>query len=329
MRKNIVRIFALAVLAGIFGLPSRATDIPLYPVGPVTTIANISWGGSGPGNFNNNYYFVPATSNESVCVYVYNNNTTNAHTFLGQMSISGNPSANAPSDNTWTVISNATSITAYTAPGTPAGIAANVSGAAVVSFGFTLSSAAGGSPDTATIRIIQTAGACPGGRNFVGGTSTLPSMSVPPIQAYSDSMAASFSASSGVVTNPAILSGLIHANVNTAPTSDYFDRAMLSCSAACIINIRPTTSLGTTCTAISAQNQRINTTGSNTTTNQQCTVQPSGTGLFMTLHLAAGIPVTVDLRGYIAQGSSGTGIQIEMNTALTGTASAVLFWYEK
>lgn len=143
-----------------------AADIPIVPTGPVYAFANqpqlgtLAWGTSGPGGFNNNFFFVPTFfPNGSVCVYVYNNNPTNAHTFQVTLLVSGNPSNTTPSDGTWQLIPgaalNATSLTVNASPSAPSFFGAPISGISKISIGFAASTSQAGSPDTASIVVVQ------------------------------------------------------------------------------------------------------------------------------------------------------------------------------
>jgi len=63
-------------------LITRGADVPITPTGPVYIVSgSLAWGISGANGFNNNFFFTPLSQNESVCIYVKNNNPTNLHGF--------------------------------------------------------------------------------------------------------------------------------------------------------------------------------------------------------------------------------------------------------
>lgn len=98
MRKFIA---GAALLAALSFVPQvRATDYAIYPTGAVYRLTNLQWGVSGGTGFNNNFFFTPTNVNENVCVYVYNNNPTNAHSFTLSILLNGNPANTSPSDAT-------------------------------------------------------------------------------------------------------------------------------------------------------------------------------------------------------------------------------------
>jgi hypothetical protein len=152
----------LAALFAILSVPSlsHGTDIPINPTGTTFLLQpTLAWGQAGAQGFNNNYFFVPIVANENVCVYVFNNNPTNAHTFSGVIKVNGNPNNTTPSDATWQGLGTVTS-TVSASPSAPAIFGNLVSGTALVSINFSGSTTQAGSPDTATIVIIQSSGPC-------------------------------------------------------------------------------------------------------------------------------------------------------------------------
>ena len=153
-------------------------------------------------------------------------------------------------------------------------------------------------------------------------------------QVVSDALAQAFIATpAGVVTNPANGQLILHVNDNSAVTKSlYFDKLLVSCSAACNIAINLTSTLGTTCTGITPANQKIanSTVSIATAQTGTCGGNP---GVFTTYStntpLAAGTPVQIDLRGLIAPAGGTTGVAVTMAAALTGTIAATMSWYEK
>jgi hypothetical protein len=165
------RLNRIGVVLGIFAgflLTStvvKATDIPIFPTGPVYRLTNLVWGTSTQPGFNNNYFFTPLNPSESVCVYVYNNNTTSAHSFVITISSNGNPANTTPSDPTWFVYPLQANPTVAAGPSPPATFGAQANAAALVSINLSASTTQAGSPETANITIVQTQGLCPSNNN--------------------------------------------------------------------------------------------------------------------------------------------------------------------
>src|SRR5260370_12758681 len=113
--ENAVRkLFLLLAMLCLF-IPSiaSATDIPLPTIGgPIYKLNSLVWGNSGPQGFNNNFYFVPLAQNEYVCVYVYNQNPSNSHTFSASIAVTGDPTSTTPSANTWQSAASSNTLTA-------------------------------------------------------------------------------------------------------------------------------------------------------------------------------------------------------------------------
>lgn len=323
MKKLILLTFFL-----LFGISAvNATDIPITPTGPVFQLQPaLTWGTSGPGGFNNNFFFTPLAVNESVCVYVKNNNTTNLHTFTGAIAVTSDPSNSSPSGGTWQNAATANNLNAPASPGVPAGIGAQVSGAAQVSVNFSASSVLGGSPETASVTIIQTSGSCFAGNGMTSSSiSTIASSS--PLQAISESLSTSFATSSSPV-NPN--GAVIHINANNGARSVYLDHAIVSCSAACTIQLN-TRANATGCVAVSPSpvNLKVAFVGALTPTafvgGSGCVT--SGGAPFSLFDLAANTPTFIDLRGLLLVANTTQGL--EVTCTLTGTVRATLFWYEK
>jgi hypothetical protein len=156
--RNAVTKFLVLLL--FFCAVARSADIPINPQGPTTQLANLTWGQSGTTGFNNNFWFAPLFLNESLCVYVYNNNATNNHTFSISVSVNGNPNNTTPSDGSWLIMSSTNSIATGISTGSPGGIGLSISGAPLVSVNLSNSNSASGSNDTANVYIVQTTGSC-------------------------------------------------------------------------------------------------------------------------------------------------------------------------
>lgn len=311
--------------------PLEATDIPISPTGPVYRLNNLAWGTSVQPGFNNNYFFTPLNLNESVCVYVKNNNTTNAHPFTMSITVTSDPSNTTPSDGTWTVAAaNITpGLIAAAFPGLPAGMGAQVSGASQVNIQLTASTALGGAPDTANVSIVQTSGNCFSGNN-VFNNAPLTVSSVTPLQVATEGLGQAYAVPSQTLTNPAGTGTVIHVNNGSRTRSIFYDRLILLCSANCTMSVIGTGGLGGTCTTLSSSNLKINSTVSTATLEGSCATQPTSTGtLIGPFIFPANIPTVIDLRGIMAPAGTPNGVSLVMTAALTGTVNASMFWYEK
>ncbi len=332
--KRLIQRIGLEMILALFSAPLIcATDIPVFPTGPVFQLNNLVWGQSGPIGFNNNFFFTPLNQNESVCVFVYNNNTTSAHGFSMSIAVTGNPSSTKPSDGTWQNVASTggSQIIAPPSPGSGGGIGTSVSGASQISIGFTNSSTQAGSPETANITISQTQGTCPSGANLSGGNTSSVIATVP-IAGFSESLGQAYMASSGVITNPASAANIIH--VTTAAETSrtlYFYKTSVVCSATCSIALAVTTTTGTTCTAVSIPAMRLTATVTSVATaNQLCGTIP-GSIQFFNITLSAGVPYDFDDTGFIIppNGTGASGLEVIVTTGFTGTISSVMRWYEK
>jgi hypothetical protein len=328
LRNKILGVVLGMFVMGIVPQGARGTDIPIFPTGPVFRLTGLVWGTSTQPGFNNNYFFTPLAINESVCVYVQNNNPTNPHTFTASILVTSNPSNTTPSDGTWQNAAVGNNLNALTSPGLPGGIAALVSGASQVSINFSASSTLGGAPDTANVTITQTNGTCFAGNNMISsGIYTVAAAA--PIQAVSESLSTSYGATSTVI-NPN--GEAFHLNANNGVRSVYLDRAIISCSAACSVQMNTRANAGATCTPLTAVNLKVAFVGSVATTalpENACGTPPSGGAVFSTYDLAANTPLLVDLRGLLLVANTTQGFEIGTATALTGTMRVTVFWYEK
>lgn len=320
----------LGLLIALSPIPVHATDNNIFPTGPVFRLTNLTWGVTGPGGINNNFFFTPLNLNESVCVYVKNNNTTNAHPFTASIVITSDPSNITPSDGTWQAAASSSGINAAISPGLPGGIGAAVSGVSQVSINISASGTLAGSPETANVTIIQTTGNCFAGNQFIGSAPQIVSAALP-LQTISDGLSQSFFTTLGV-TNPGSVSNLLYVTANNGARTIYFDRVVVMATAATTIGVNAGLSLGTTCTGGTVQNQKIGSTVTSTVavgTGSGCTAVSANAIFFNGLPLQANIPFVFDLKGLIAPAGTPSGFQITNLTALTGNLSAVIYWYEK
>jgi hypothetical protein len=158
MRRKL--IFAAVFLAGLARLaPAQTPDLVLNPGSSyVDAGRSIPWGSS----FNRAYVLVPNSPNASVCLYVVNNNPTNAHPFTVTVFQTGDSQVPNYSGNTGR-FNPALSInlpTTVAAASMASGFIQSTA-AAKLALVFSGSGALGGSPDTADVFIVQTtAGTC-------------------------------------------------------------------------------------------------------------------------------------------------------------------------
>lgn len=332
MKKFFLTALLMSVLCGV----SYATDIPITPTGPVFKLLPApTWGISGPTGFNNNFFFTPLSQNESVCVFVKNNNTTNLHTFTASISINSDPANVTPSDGTWQVGAFST-LFAAVSPGQPAGIGVSVSGAAQVSVNFSASGTVAGSPETANVVIVQTTGNCFSGTGFIGSAPSTVS-SVTPIQAISEGLSQAFAnnANSNSFVNPVTGAVLMHVNANGGLRSIYLDRAVITTTVASTVVVQITSTVGTTnCTATTAINVKAGSTVTSTasvniSTTPGVVCNTAAQANILLISIPAFGSVTIDLRGIILPSGTTEGIAILQSGGITGTEQASFFWYEK
>jgi hypothetical protein len=321
--------FRNLILAALLGLSvpaiTRGTDIPIFPTGPNYPLKGLAWGTSIQPGFNNNYWF-PVTTN-SVCVYVENNNPTNAHPFTISISTTSDPDETTPSDGSWQIAAQNTA-TAGASVGFPAGIGVNISGVALVSINLSGSTTLGGSPDTADVNIVQTNGNCFSGNSSIGSAPNSVS-AVPPIQIISEGLSQAFLGPQASI-NPAGTAVVEAVNNNVVSAKNiYLDKIILTCSAACSGNIIAISNTGTGGGSASPLNLKLgNLTTSVATFSFAQTVLPTAIGTITNYQLGAGQTLTIDLRGVIAPQGTANGVEVVVGT-FTGTISSTFFWYEK
>jgi hypothetical protein len=341
LRNTVTAILTLALLS-FFAAVAQASDVQVNPTGQSFPINGLIWGQSVGMGFNNNFFFSPLFPSGSVCVYVYNNNPTNAHTFTVQVAYTGDPTSTGPSTGTWNNYSTSVFLNVSAAPSGPAVVGAAISGASQISINFSGSAVQAGSPDTANVRIVQTSGqSCTvtgssNARSLVTGSlvsDTTGQASERTIAVISDAYATAFVATSGTVTNPALNQVIVGWNTLNAGKFGYFDRASVTCSAACSIYIGIGTVGGSSCSAVTPTNLKLGITSPPTTTGaayQACGGNPTTTHS-IDYSLTAGQTALIDLTGIIAtyNGATQGNVNVQMAAALTGTVTANLYWYEK
>lgn len=335
-----MKLFRWAIALALLSVASlaNATDIPITPTGPVWKFTApggpgaLTWGVTGPGGFNNNFFFTPINNNENVCVYVYNNNPTNAHTFLSSVVVNGNPSNGTPSDATWQPALSFNAYLVQPSPSIPVTLSVSASGVSQISLNFSSSTTQAGNPDTATVVIAQTTSPCfTGSGSAFGGQ--LPVSAISGLQANSESLSQSYFALQNI-TNTGIGQLLVAVVANGSGSRQaYYSRAVISTSASGEVDVNTTTTAGTTCTAagLSVQNMHGGAANPQFSTFGTCVANPAVNATFK-LFLAANSQYTFDLTGLVEPSSTaGTvlGVSITTPAAITGTVHASLFWYEK
>jgi hypothetical protein len=142
----------------------------------------------------------------------------------------------------------------------------------------------------------------------------------------------------GKLTNPVTGATLLSQFKGTATGSNMaYKTLVMSCSAACELIVQRSTARGTTCTLITVQNLQIGNNGTqqaptaDDTVENGCTGAPTLTTTLYDLNLGAGIPVNLDLAGFVNfhNVGGGSGINVAVVTGFTGVASASLTWVEQ
>lgn len=123
---------------------------------------NVPWG-NGAGAFNNNFWFNTLQTEQGVCVWISNNNPTNAHAFSLTVSSTANPAIPGFTGFTsqWTSTTNAagTSFPFTLSAASTTTFFYTARSSAFIALQFSGSAAAGGNPDTANIIAVLTSAA--------------------------------------------------------------------------------------------------------------------------------------------------------------------------
>lgn len=157
MRRKL--FFTAVFLAGLARLaPAQTPDLILNPGSSYVDIGRgIPWGTP----FNRTYVIVPNSPNASVCVYVVNNNPTNSHTFTTTTFQTADSQAADFSNNQGRYNSVPLLMPASVGASSMVSGFTQSTAAAKVAIQFSASAAAGGSPDTADVFLVQTtSGTC-------------------------------------------------------------------------------------------------------------------------------------------------------------------------
>jgi hypothetical protein len=314
------------------GISANATNIPVFPTGPVYSVPGLIWGNNSATGIgtNNIFFFTPLNANETMCAYVYNNNPTNSHPLTVQIFFTADPGSTTPNTSWFAAYTNSSAI-AIASPGAPSISGVSLSGAAQIAILIVNSGSLAGSPDTANLIITQTA---PGGNCGVLANGATGLSSTIPFQAISDGNSTSY-AFSATATNPAANALLIGAiqPANSGKTI-YLDKVYISTTAAGTFNVNSTSTTGTTCTAASPGNSK---SGPGTTlptgqyTSGGCAASPTVTSVLLSLPIPANTLTVIDLRGYSVQFTPGgtNGIDVTTLAAITGTTTLSLQTSEK
>ena len=153
--------FLLLLILGLGGLCTAQTDnfISAGSTSPYLTLGRaLQWGGTGPGTVGQSFIFNPLDPNQGFCVFFFNNNPTNAHSFTLTVAQSGDPGVKTYFGNTqrWVNVATSTSFPASVSANSVLGINYKTTASAVIVISVTGNALAGGSPDTADIFTVQT-----------------------------------------------------------------------------------------------------------------------------------------------------------------------------
>lgn len=143
----------------------------------------------------------------------------------------------------------------------------------------------------------------------------------------------------GKLTNPATGATLLsHFLTNASAVNAAYKSLYISCSAACELLVTRTTARGTTCTALTPQNEQIGNNGvqlapvAADVSENACTGAPTASTSMYDLNIAAGSTTNIDLTGTVNfhnAAGNGSGIQVQVVTGITGVATASLTWMEQ
>lgn len=284
------------------------------------------------------YLMAPLGPDYGFCVSIINNNTTSAHSFSVAAFQTGDNNVADYSHNTGRYATLAI-------VGNPSPIAANTTqtffvrsnGAAKLAFQFTGASTQAGSPDTVDIFAVQTTAAGCGtvnpqtGQSYTLATPNTGTSASPPLMAVADGLSQGFS-SFETVTNPVATQMIMHVAGLSTTKNIYFQRMVISSTAAGEFLIGETSNAGSSCSA--GTQAPVNTKGGNLTaavateTKGTCVSNPA-TVQSMRVLLGANQPFTFDLTGFISPTGTNSGIDIITPAGITGTIDVFILWYEK
>lgn len=309
-------IAACTLLALLLVSPVAAQqDINITSTGAYADLGRgLAWANSGVGGMNNNYLFTPQDSNEGVCVYVYNNDSS-SHNFTLQAFQSGDQRITSYKGNTskW-IGTGQTGATFLTISATfQLATFFQVASAAKVAVVISGGSGAG----TADVFLVQSQKAGCGN----GSTQFSPTTDVAGYISYFGSNAIT---GTQCTVNPPINGDLLNINAaGSVPFQAFYLRWLrISTTVASQFNVLRTTAVGSTCSATSALNTNLSITtfsGSSVTTG--CTTPPTNGGTISSVLVGASSPYLVDLGNivWIPTTASFFGIEVTNPVAITGT----------
>lgn len=341
MRRVYMFLLALAlVLAGI--VPSVTAQDQRVRITSnyvnITTPPGRAW-----SDMNRTFVFSPSSPDSSFCLYIHNQNTTNAHTFTLAAFQSGDQQVQDFSNNTdhynsLSIVGTASPVAAAGAGTGTNSLYIHANAAAWVALQFTGAATAAGSPDNADIWLVQTTASSCGavnpstGQQYSLSTPNSGTSATPPIQAVSDGLSQAYNISP-TQTNPASGAILAAVNDNSSAKSLFFDKVIISASVAANVSVNGTSTVGN-CAGLTATNLKLgaanNSTASVTGGAVACGTPPNPINASLNnFFIAANSSVVIDIRGFIAPAGTTTGMDISLITGVTGQVTATFIWYEK
>lgn len=326
------QIFLLAVIAPCILAQDQYVSTGGSPYADI--VRGAAW---GTVSFNRVFLFTPLTPDQRFCLFVANNNPTNSHTFSLAVYQTGDRQLANYSSSPGRWIQD-------TVQGTPSPVAAasmtsayvHANAGAEIALVLSGSAAAGGSPDTADVFLVQTTADSCGPVNpstsqgYSLSTANTGTSAAPPIMAVSDGLSQAYAVTNSV-TNPTLNEELLGMTASATKTA-YLDKLVISSSVTSTFTVYLFTTPGSGCSSLASYtgNLKVGGSGPSLTLNYNCSTLPSGVLIILNaVPLGAGVPAIIDLKGVIIPPTSGYGIYFGNGAAFSGTSSATVFWYEK
>ncbi|HLZ52077.1 MAG TPA: hypothetical protein VKP61_15125 [Candidatus Acidoferrum sp.] len=255
---------------------AQTPDLILNPGSSYVDAArSVPWGSS----FNRNYVLVPQSPNASVCIYVVNNNPTNAHSFTLAVSQAADPRVADYSNNvgryqTVPIVGTISPVSASSM----ASAFVQSTAAAHIAIRFSGSSTAAGSPDTADVFLVQTvAGSCGSASSAlaVQGTTTVGAAVIgnPVLIGGQDQLGnavmANFGNTTGAVNNK---NGLLIGSPGISPGASFSNLATINGTNSALA-VAPAYQTSAGGSYITPQVTEDGTGSNNCVTNQACVAQ--------------------------------------------------------
>ena len=119
---------------------------------------SLIWGGTGFGTIGQNFIFHPLDPNQGFCLFLFNNNPSNSHTFTVTVAQTGDPALQAYSGSTahWTSVPTQTSFPATVLANSLIGINYKTTASAGIVISFTGNTTQAGNPDSVDAFTVQT-----------------------------------------------------------------------------------------------------------------------------------------------------------------------------